>query len=157
MLLLIVLLSGCYTAKKAMRQDVKVQSQYPEISAANCAVWYPPRIESNTETKYIKGEEKIEYRTVQVDCDSAIIATGKNVIDVPCPGTKTRIDTLKVVTLQAVANVAKEAELLLKNEKLATENIKAETKLRGANKLNWVLGAFLALVAVWMFIKPKFL
>jgi hypothetical protein len=89
------LLSGCYTQKKAGNQMVKAHVEYPVLTSFYCNQWYPIRWYDSTVVKYIQGETKYLYDTVEVDCDSVVARTtpGTNTVRIPCPPCPTRIDT----------------------------------------------------------------
>lgn len=73
--LALMILAGCYTAKKATQQLNRAVSAYPELGANYCAFAYPIK----EKTTYIKGKDSIKHDTTQtfINCDSAINAFNK--------------------------------------------------------------------------------
>ena len=107
-----LLLCGCYTVKKANRQVLKAQAHFPELVAANCGNWYPPKETTVTKTEYKPGVPVYSRDTVRLDCDSALKAgKGGKVIKIPYPVTNERVDTFYTTRTVTVENTAKIAAL----------------------------------------------
>jgi hypothetical protein len=70
----IILLSSCYTQKKAAKAVLKAQATYPNIVAKSCALWYPPKVYDSTRFEYVVGETEYYIDTVRFDCDSLVNA-----------------------------------------------------------------------------------
>lgn len=158
--ILLVLLAGCYTKKKAVTQHGRSVATYPEIGADYCARIYPP---TNTVIKgdsivtvdsiFIAGEQFFD--TVRVDSIVRITKT----ITLPAKIITQRVvitDTVRVVDNAALdlCNIEKRAATLA----LTTEQDRADKyKARAAKYLKILigLGALLLLGLFLRFRKKK--
>lgn len=93
LIILLVILSGCYTEKRASIQLAKAQGTYPHVVAAKCSDYYPTKDSIIRETEFIKGETSTVHDSVLIDCDTVTEVKYKNrIIRVKQPQ-KTRVDT----------------------------------------------------------------
>lgn len=103
----LMLVSGCYTKRKAARQVTRAQATFPAVVAEGCGSWYPPRIATTTNTQYKQGKDSIVHDTIPVKCpDDA--AGNPQTVYVPVPRYKTRVDTFfseKVIEKENTAQV----------------------------------------------------
>jgi hypothetical protein len=153
LLVLIISLTGCYTKKQAARQVIKAQTVYPELVAANCGLWYPPKEFTKTETQYIPGKDSIIRDTQFVDCTEPGNIDNKSV-PVPCDKS-IRVDTfIKQVTNQ-VENTAKIEALTAENKQLKAAN----DQLTGNNNSlkKQVRGYVIACIILALFFIAKFI
>jgi hypothetical protein len=103
-LLLSLILAGCYTAKKATKQIAKAQAIHPEVVAGACISYYPTK-DSIVERKiYLPGKVvTLPGKTITINCDS-IVAAAKSTpsnstlvssksVSVPCPPSTHQVDT----------------------------------------------------------------
>lgn len=61
---LALVMSGCYTQKKALRQVAKAHNTYPQIPAKFCAEMYDPTDSVHILKEYIQGEDVVYTDTV---------------------------------------------------------------------------------------------
>ncbi len=119
----VTMLIGCYTPKKANRQVIKAQIEYPNIVAQHCSSRYPP-VESVRDSIVIKdGETIYNYDTVVIDCDSVVkykTDTKVKYIQV----TKTRVDTFYKTNRVVMVNKAQVKLLSNSLEEVRAENNK---------------------------------
>jgi len=61
-LFILLLLSGCYTAKKADKQVIKAQLYHPEVVAKKSAMWYPckPSVTTSDSAAYKEWQQQLE-------------------------------------------------------------------------------------------------
>lgn len=147
-----ITLSGCYTERKANRQVLKAQAHYPDIVAADCGDWYPPKESTVTKTEYRPGVPVYFRDTVRVDCDS-VVRTGKQpLVTVPCPPRSIRVDTFYSVTFRTLENTAKITALQAQYGK---EHDRAGQLLHERNL--WRIVALSALGAIIAFVVIKWI
>lgn len=109
----ILLLSSCYTEKKATFQITKAQSNYSIVVAEKCALWYPVKPYDSVFIRYIKGETEYYFDTLRVDCDSVLtnivksIGSKPNVVIKAVKVPKLRVDTFYDHQYHTVENTAK--------------------------------------------------
>lgn len=116
-LMLLVLSTGCYNAKKATRQMVRAYSEYPEVVNGLCGQWNEPIVMTKDSFIYKPGRivripGKTQY--VEVDCDSVVRNAKKTAkVQIPCPTADTfRItDTIYRSRESTEVNKAKERAL----------------------------------------------
>ena len=97
-ILILLLLSGCYTVNKASKQVIKAHVTYPQITAKYCSEFYPTHDSVIFTKEFIKGETVTEVDSFWVDCDS-IVKNNPGALSntkVPCPPSKNsfRVDTV---------------------------------------------------------------
>lgn len=153
---LLLLLSSCYTPKKAERQMLKAKAHYPEMVAGNCADWYPPVDSIDTKIVYKPGAPlPPRIDTVTVDCDSA-----KGIVKLPCPPCQQKapdtVETTKFIQVVNNARVDQQAmELDRQAKQIAVlEDDKAELK-KSRNLFilfTSILGLYLVLKILAMFV-----
>lgn len=147
----IMLMGGCLTPKKVIRQVSKGYAHHPEVVAELLSKWFPVRTVSSIHTEYIKGKDSVVRQTdTVVYCDSIgqsiRVVKGKEIY---------RIDTLKEKRIDSVENTAAlevlKSQLLKSNIQLQEATLiqsKLESKLKQSRSLNWKLGGGLALVVI---------
>lgn len=90
--LAIALLASCYTERKASRQVVKAQADYPGLVGGLCSDFYPPIESIKEKIVHLPGEVQIiPGNTVTIDCDTV---RGQSIVRVPCPPSTRQVDTL---------------------------------------------------------------
>lgn len=142
LLALNISLTGCYTKRQAARQVIRAQSIYPEIVAARCGLWYPPKEYTTTNTKYIRGKDSVILDTFFVDCTEPGNIDNKNV-PVPCDKS-VRVDTVEKEVIKQVENTAK-------IEALTDSNISLQKELN-----QWRLGCIgFAIASLLIIFKTK--
>lgn len=111
---LLLLVSSCYTPRKAERQVIKAKAHYPEMIAGACADWYPSLDSTGTSTEIKPGVELPPViNQVQVNCDSMLKAGIANAT-IPCPPCKQKApDTVEKKSHTTIVNRARETELEL--------------------------------------------
>ena len=133
--LLLLLVSSCISLDKAIRVATKSEShaeatqqalndKHRLVVAENCATLYPI-----AESEVIPGKEQVAEETVEdtpvtVPCEDS---KGQPVKAVTCPPAKTTIRTVTRTDTIKVRDTAKEASLLLREERVK-EELLAEKK-----------------------------
>lgn len=167
--LAMMLLSSCYTAKKANKDIYKVHVNYPELLAKYCS----EEFRSDRKDSVVKGDEIVSTDTIYstdtqyVDCPPT--EPDKPSIKMPCPPNKTvkesksRVDT---TYKEFPENLAKIKHLTNENEKFRNENTKLqEDKVALKNKVADLrkkliktyatIGGLILLIAVGLYLKFK--
>lgn len=148
----LLLLSGCYTQRKAERQVIKAQAHYPQVVAAGCGNWYPPKETTITRTEYKPGVTVYRSDTVKINCDSVVKnGKGDNVIYMPCPPQSRRVDTFYTTSIQTVENTARITAL---QQSYNQEHDRAERLLWERNL--WRMTALIAIAAIGIYVVIKF-
>lgn len=151
-LCVLLLLSGCYTQRKAERQLLKAQARYPEIVATDCGNWYPPKELTVTKTEYKPGVTVYHSDTVTIDCDSVVKnSAGDNVVYLPCPPRTERVDTFYTSSVKTVENTARITALQQLYDK---EHDRAERLLHERNI--WRIVALVCIAAIGIYAVIKF-
>lgn len=160
LLIIMLLLSSCYTPKKAEKQVIKAQISYPAVVANHCATIYPPKIDTFIRTEIKQGATVTEYDTIKIDCDSVNHFAGvSKMVKVPIGKIKYRVDTFTREVVRNVENTAKTSylEANIKQIQKANDSINSKfqseknkvIKIKGARNIwRWIaigLGAFLLL------------
>lgn len=159
-----MMLFGCLTEKKAVKQIAKISHKHPEVLANECGKRYPP-IDSIWEKEtFIEGEPIVMFDTVTVDCDSALKVKLNNANSTFPTETKIKVpirtivktDTFYKNKFQQVENTAMIEANRLQINKLENENI----ELLHARKIwMWIaigLSVFTVLRWVVKRLKSKF-
>lgn len=113
----IMVLTGCYSPKKATKQSVKAYSIYPGVVASLHTKWFPIKDSTSERVVYTPGEVQWRYDTVEVDCDSVLrglnfegtggrVSFQPLVLRVPCPPCPISVDTFKYYKFQAQESTA---------------------------------------------------
>lgn len=165
----ILLFSGCYSQKKAVRQAVKAYSHYPGKISELGAIWWPIKTFTKDSIIYRPGKTlpgTVKY--IEVNCDSIVKATGntkKNPVSIPaktvripynCPASDTiehwRLE-VQESTIAVDACIQKNIEkddVILNKEKKISElqkalsfSIWAIIILAGYTAIRWI--------ALWLF------
>lgn len=123
----VIILTGCYTEKKAFRQLDKAYNTYPATTAIRCDTWFPIKWFDSTRIEYIFGDVEYIHDTIVIDCDTVKAANdGTKIVKAPCPPCPQRVDT--VITYREKQG---ESTAALEVERLKTESAKEEVnKLR---------------------------
>lgn len=146
-----LVLSGCYTQRKAERQVLKAQTRYPEVVANDCGNWYPPKEVTVTKTEYKPGVTVYHSDTVKIDCDSVVKnGTGNTVVYMPCPPRSERVDTFYSTHTKTVENTARIAALQQLYNK---EHDRAGQLLHGRNIWRIVALVCIAVIGIYAVIK----
>lgn len=144
-LLLLALLTSCYTERKAVQQVAKADATYPAIIPNICASRYPVRtntntvIEHRTDTMYQEGETMIVNDTV-VRVITKIVT---NTV------TKTVTDTIENTAKIAALNV----EVSKWQDSYVKAQDKADTLRNGRNTWRWVGIVSLAAILVYVVLR----
>ncbi len=106
LLIAAILLSGCYTTKKATKQVAKAQAIHPEVVASACISYYPTKDSIVERTVYLPGKiDTIPGKTITINCDSIVAAAksksttssgtlvSSKSVSVPCPPSTHQVDT----------------------------------------------------------------
>ena len=118
----IMVITGCYSPKKATKHSVKAYSIYPGVVASLHTKWFPIKDSTSERIVYTPGEVQWRYDTVEVDCDSVLgvlsfEGTGgqlknepssklRSIIRIPCPPCPISVDTFKYYKFQAQESTA---------------------------------------------------
>lgn len=146
----LLVLSGCYTQRKAERQLVKAQARYPQVVANDCGNWYPPKEMTVTQTEYKPGIPVYHTDTVTIDCDSVIKNVKGGVVYMPCPPRVERVDTFYTTSVRTVENTAKITAL---QQSYDQERDRAERLLWERNLWRIIALVSIAIIAVYATIK----
>lgn len=148
----LLVLSGCYTQRKAERQLVKAQARYPQIVAKDCGNWYPPKEMTVTQTEYRQGATVYHTDTLTIDCDS-VVKNGKsnNVVSMPCPPQSERVDTFYTSRVTTVENTAGITAL---QQSYDAAHERAERLLWERNF--WRIAALIGLAVIGVYVVVKF-
>lgn len=159
--LLILILSGCYTAKKAEQQVNKADSKYPEIVAKLARDKYPC-------TDILKPDTAVIWKdtTIYIDCPDSITTTDfgivrydtiNNIRIIKVPVTlPVRIQTItKWFEDSAKLKLAAIEQTKLKNENAElTTTVKNQTKkIANKNKELWIWRAIAFALIAWQIIR----
>lgn len=132
-----ILLSGCYTQKRAAKQFHRAAWQYPDIANSYCA----NKFDDNVIPVYIPGDTVTLTDTVTVDCgDSVIIRSVNKLVKVPVTVYKFRVDTFTRI-------IENKAELAAKQSQI--DNMKADyNKETGKTKTLTLFGIIAGILVV---------
>lgn len=161
---LLLLLTSCQTVKWAEKGIYKRHLKYPWIVESICATQYDPIDSISTTTDFIEGETKFVHDTITIDCDSVKNVSNTTIIKVPCPPSKSRVDTF--YKEKFVSNTNKAALLLMqKSRDSLKEEYKAleiktsedyivlkestDNKIKNKNKHITILSSILSLIAIF--------
>lgn len=148
----LLLLSGCYSQRKAERQVLRAQAHYPEVVANDCGKWYQPKESSVIRTEYKPGLTVYHSDTVRIDCDSVIKGgEGNGIVYVPCPPQSVRVDTFYTSSFTTVENTAR---IMALQQTYNKEHDRAEQLLRGRNL--WRIIALVCIAAIGIYAVIKF-
>lgn len=156
--MLLCLFAACYGPKKARKQVVKAQVNYPAVLAKICADAYPVRIIDSTRTEYLPGQVVTKTDTVTAECPPN--AAGEVVrVKVPCPPSSYRVDTVQTVQFRQVENTAKVKALEAERDDAKAETIKTQERgdrlEKGRNTWRVIGLGSMALIAVAVVLKAK--
>lgn len=152
-----VLLCSCNTERRALKKVGAVMGKFNDAGRKVCAEMFPPTVEQITVTDYVKGDTVYEQHIVTVDCDSVnkskpryFAETGRMVnsarVQVPCPPSVFRVDTVFRTVTKIVTNTAREESLSKENTELKAD---ADRLKKGRNNWRWIaLGSCLLIVVV---------
>lgn len=154
LLLLAVLLAGCYSAKRAAFQVNKAQGNYPEVVAEKCTTFYPTKDSVSIIEKVIKGKTDTLTQDVFVNCDSPEYRN--RIVKVEVPKYIKHNDTIQVVKTKVVESTAKIKSMQSKLDVLAKDSVILNHKLNKRNNvLKWLIG-ILGLGLILLVAKLKF-
>lgn len=77
-LIILIIFSSCYTAKKAQRQVQRANLEFPLVTTDFCAITFPIKEKLVEKIKFIKGEAIIKTDTLTIDCDSVVADKNKD-------------------------------------------------------------------------------
>lgn len=131
----ILMVTGCYTEKRASKQTVKAYVTYPDLISGQCGLWFDPVVMTKDSFIYKQGEiiyKKGAPQYVYVDCDSVQNPSkSSKIVKIPCPPCDSvRVDTLYRSRESTEANRAKEHAQAAEIKVLAQDNTKLQTQLR---------------------------
>lgn len=141
----LLLLTSCYTERKAVQQVAKADATYPAIIPNICASRYPVRtntntvIEHSTDTMYQEGETMIVNDTV-IRVITKIVT---NTV------TKTITDTIENTAKIAALNV----EVSRWQDSYVKAQDKADTLRNGRNTWRWIGIVSLAAILVYVVLR----
>lgn len=152
---LTLLTMGCKSQKRAMRQVIKADVNYPTVVSGYCATKYPPKFgKGETITKIVQGETQID---TMVLFDTISRETVKYL-------TKFRVDTFHSHTRDTVENTALAEKLAAEIDGLWKDYNDNKVEMQGVKSSRNIwrnlfigLAAFLALVIGVKFVIPKVL
>ena len=149
---LLILLSSCYSHKKALRQVIKADVSYPDVVSGYCGSKFPPKVSTNTITKTIQGKDNTDTFTVY---DTLIDLQTKYI-------NHYRVDTVIVHQTDTVVNSAEvehwKAMYANKTKELSEEKEISDKKSGKLTILTWLLsiiGGVAAIIALIKFGLPK--
>lgn len=75
-IIFLLIFTSCYTQQKAARQLDRAKSEYEEIAANKCALWYPI-VTVDSVTKHITKTDTIfqEGETIWIECPDSLLST----------------------------------------------------------------------------------
>lgn len=143
-----MMILGCLTEKKAVKQLAKINHKFGELHAKDCGKRYPP-VDSIWEREtFIEGETMVVVDTVTVDCDSVLTnSVLTKIVKVPVKSS-VRVDTVYKDRFQQVENTAMIEANRLTINKLENDAI----ELSHAKKIwMWIaIGLALFTVGKWV-------
>lgn len=143
-----LLLSGCYTANRAIRQVIKAQAYHPGVVAALCGSLYPPLTIAKDSIVYKEGDvQYLSPDTLSVDCDTV---TTETVLRIPCPPCPYRVDSFYRYTERQVENRA--AIAALQHEARSLQSRYDKLSVKNTWLLWWAIIAT-AVVAMGLFFR----
>lgn len=147
-LLVAILLLGCFTPRKADKQLDKIQDNYPELLAAFCDTTYPVKTETKTDTL-------IEYDWLEIPCpDNEYIAGTDTVYRPQYPSIGKKTVTVKVRVPVYRYYITKTVESTAKLQVCKSEVEKAKSKRESLKVWFFILlGAFVFAVMIIVFKK----
>lgn len=143
LLVALLLLTGCYTQKKANKQLDRGFERWPALAAEKCRKTFPlTPVKSDT-------VESIVYDWIEIECpDSVIITETKEgqttIIRKKVTVTVERPDTTLIIT----KTVKDSADATIYRSQIG----KLEKKLKGAGRVNWFLGGIAAVLLLLVFL-----
>ncbi len=157
LLILLVFLTACQTLKQDQKRVNKIHNRHPELIQSICTTIYQPKDSIHETIEYIQGATIISYDTITIDCDT--VKPGK-ITKIPCPPSKTRVDTFYKDKFEVVVNKAKVDLLTKSNDSLAkvyqdsrNKEVQLEAKINKKNKTILYLSIILGIIAIIIGIK----
>ena len=143
-----MMITGCYSKKKAMRQMTKAQAIHPDVVAGFCNNIYAPLDWVKDSVLFTMGNEvTVDSIVLYIDCDTVSPAMPK-IVKVPCPAYKQRIDTLLIYKEKQVVNKAALVSLQAAYNELLGKYSSAKLK---SKILLWVIiGLVLVMSCSWL-------
>lgn len=164
----ILLLSSCYTAKKANKQIAQAQAQYPEVVRGACVNYYPSKDSISELTKYIQGRtdtiiemvENVVIDSVQVHDTikgEIKIVTKERIVKVPVIKYLRKTDTLTKTKIISYENTAVIDQLNDKIDSISEVVITSKERLKIAKKrINSLTYICIILAAsFWLYLAAK--
>lgn len=153
-LLLLILLSGCYTRQKATNQFSRAAVAYPELPAGYCARTYPPK------DSLIKGDSVVTFDTIYTGGETVfdtvrVADTIRIVKTIQLPGTRIIERVYKTDTIVKINTAALDLCSIERGRALAlAEDKTAEAaKWRAlAKKRFWIITGMGAAMALGLFL-----
>lgn len=148
-LLILILLSSCYTDKKATKQVVKAHAIKPKITANLCNSFYPIKDSIIKETNFIQGKTD----TVTFLSFDTIHDTLNGVVYLDRVNYKTirKTDTVIKTHIQYKESTSKVRDLIYKNRDITNELTECKTSYNSlkSNRNGWRY-AFLIFVILYL-------
>lgn len=152
---LTLLTMGCKSQKRAMRQVIKADVNYPTVVSGYCATKYPPKFgKGETITKVIEGETKIDTLVLF----DTVTKTALKYL------TKIRVDTFHSHTTDTVENTALAEKLAAEIDGLWKDYNDNKVEMQGVKSSRNIwrnlfigLAALVLLVIGVKFVIPKVL
>lgn len=148
-LLILILLSSCYTDKKATKQVVKAHAFKPEITANLCNSFYPVKDSIIRETNFIQGKtDTVTFLSVDTIHDTT---NGVVYLDRINYKTIRKTDTVIKTHIQYRESTSKVKDLSYKNNELSNDLTKCESVCKSlkSNRNGWRY-AFLIFVVLYL-------
>jgi hypothetical protein len=154
-LILLLLITGCYTAKKAEQQTNKALLNYPVVVAKVARDAFP------CITKASDTVTRIEYEYIDVDCPDSIIKTelipGDTVIRITTKTVRVQVPAKTIYITKNIEDSAK-IKLLVFNieakDKVILNQynqiVKKDKKITAKNKELWIYRSLLLLLVLYL-------
>ena len=149
-LLIIIIFSSCYSAKKAQKEVIKAHLTFPKVTSNFCAETFPVKESVIEKIKFIKGKEIIKTDTITVNCDEVVRDSKIDNKVLVRYKTIYQTDTIVKEKTKTIENTAKIKSLQLKIVEKETE---IAEKQKTIDLLKYLLGASIIALLLLIFIK----
>lgn len=128
-MIIVLMFTSCYTAKKAQRQVLRANLEFPLVTTDFCSTNYPVKESVKETIKIIQGKDIVKVDTVTVDCDSVV--SDDKIDNKVLIKWKTiyRTDTIIKTKIVYQENTAKVTNLELKVKERDKSIIEKDTKI----------------------------
>lgn len=159
LIILGVLLVGCYTPKRASFQVTKAQSIHPKIVAEKCASFYPTKDSISIVEKLIKGKTDTLLEEILVDCDTVVETKYRKgrVVTKYVPKYIKHNDTIRITKTKVVENTAKVDALGFEIAQLTEAGMIDRNKVKKRTTIMWIsIGLNILLLVVFFLLSKSF-